>query len=672
MAEWKKVLVSGSDINVAAITASNIPSGDSGDQVLVLNTSDNSIKRVNQSVIQGVTEADFTINGTSGTNSAFDATEDTLVFTGTNNTSTTVGVDGNTTTVTVNLPDGTVSQSAQINIASTNGYTSFSSSFASDIATNAANIASNDSDISTIQADIVELEASASELFAASESLASLITTANSDIDGIEASITSLEAFTSSVVTNDDTGSFLISSSVIGTDNQIKVTANNPTPGQSGIQIGLTNDVTIGGRLEAGKLIIQGQNVTDVADSIISGSTIQGNDQNDTHRFTGSLEVTGALDIKTNTFKLSNISELSNASFDHLLVRRYVDGQIMRSGANLRGQISGAFDSVSASLAEDLANITTTATTTNSTDIDALQVISASLLASQSEGIRFETATDNGGSSALGETASFAASGTGLSVDISNDGVDTTTITYTVDPSGITDSVGAYSSSGQLQDVLDDIYVQISDAPISASSQLVALGFLTASDFDDLLNVPDGIISSSADGGASTQGQIKLNDEVVNISGLSTTSNPTFNNLTVSNNLTVNGTTTSIKTDNLNIEDQFILINSGASDNAEAAGERDGGLIVDSGNGKGALLMYSFNRRSWGFAGATDPANGTEYNANSVDGGMITPDVQVATVDHSEPGAGSAPAAVPTYGTGNYKKGQMHINLDDSTIWIYV
>ena len=88
MATWKKVLVSGSDISVAAITASQVPGGDSSDKVLVL-TTDGGIKQVAQNVVQGSTTANFQITGSTG-NNLFDATEDKLVFDGANNASTTV------------------------------------------------------------------------------------------------------------------------------------------------------------------------------------------------------------------------------------------------------------------------------------------------------------------------------------------------------------------------------------------------------------------------------------------------------------------------------------------------------------------------------------------------------------------------------------------------------
>ena len=47
--------------------------------------------------------------------------------------------------------------------------------------------------------------------------------------------------------------------------------------------------------------------------------------------------------------------------------------------------------------------------------------------------------------------------------------------------------------------------------------------------------------------------------------GLTTTSNVSFGNVTLSGDLVVNGTTTTLNTTNLNVEDQFILVNSGST-----------------------------------------------------------------------------------------------------------
>lgn len=662
MAEWKKVLVSGSDIEVAAITASNVPGGDSDDKVLVL-SSDGSFKQVAQGLIQGNTEATFTIAGNSG-NELFDATGDTLNIVGSNGITTTVTDNGAITSVKVALPDGTISGSNQVTISETLGYTAFSQSLADDISDNASAIAVNAVDIANIKDDIIDLVATSSQLVDASASIASFIGTANTNISSLQTSITALNTFTGSVITNDQTGSFLISESVVGTENEIVVTAN----GAQGIQIGLPTDVTIGGRLEAGRLLLQGVNQVEAAASIISGSTINGNNIDNTHQFTGSVNITGSFNFAEgdNLITISTLGTDNTANVGDIVVRSSVTGQLYKAGTAIAQQISGAFNDISASLAQDIANLNTDAITTNTADITALQEISQSLLDSASAGIHLYDGT-NGNSITLGQTASFVASGDGLSVDLTPDaGEGTTGITYTINPTTLGAAIGAFSQSAQLQNILDDIYVNYSEGPISGAAQLQTLGFITSSDFGQLDGVPVGLISGALEGDA--QGQIKINNVNVDINGLGSDDSPTFNNLVVSNNLTVKGATTSLNTTELNIEDQFLLINSGAG---AQTGDKDGGIIVDSGNGSGALLAYSNARQAWGFSGATDPANGVAYDTiastNTVD-----LDVIVATVSQSANGVGVAPSGAPLYGFDTYKKGQMHINTDDSTIWIYV
>ena len=665
MAEWKKVLVSGSDISVAAITASNVPDGAGTDKVLVV-TSDGGIKKVDAGVIQGVTQADFTLSADAGSNVTFDATADTLIFGGHNGVSTTVSDSGNDSTIKVILPNGTVSASNQISIEDTIGYDSFSSSFADVITTNETNIATNTADITLLQDDIIELVASSSELTQASASIATFITNTNTTVAGALLDIVALESFSSSAVTNDATGSFIISESVIGTTGQITVTGNTP----QGLQIGLPDDVTISGKLEAQRIKLTAQNQVEAAAAVVSGSTLQGNSLTDTHRFTGSLEISGALDVKGTSFAISNISELSGTQdIDAVLVRRYSDGRIFRAGNDLKLQISGAFDEVSASLAATVAGFSTDTTTTNSTDIAALEAISSSLLISASEGIRFETSVNNGGSSGLGQTASFEASGEGLSVDILNDGVDTTTVTYTINPSLVGAAMGAFTGSEQLEAALDGIYVNFNEAPISGAEQLQALGFITSSDFDNLTGVPNGLISESLNGAEGTQGQIILNGVAKTVSGLGTSDSPTFANVTVSN-LTVNGTTTALNTDNVLIEDQFLLINSGAG---ATENDKMGGIVVDSGTGVGTALIYDYAKSSWGFIGASNPeTDGVDHTATGPVNGGVGYDVQIASVAHAATGDGVEPTAAPSYGAGDYQKGQMHINTSDNTIWIYV
>ncbi len=666
MANWKKVLVSGSEISVAGITSSQVPDGTESDDVVVLG-GNGGFKKVTQTSIQGVTTATFKISGSTG-NDTFDATGDTLIFTGSHGASTTIINNGTNTTVGITLPTNTVSGSQQINIANTIGFTSFSSSFAASITTNETNISTNDTDITTLQGRIEGLAASSSQLTAASTSFSTDLTTANSNLTSIQGSITAIQSFTGSVVTNNETGSFLLSESIVGTENEITVVAN----GAQGVKIGLPDNVTIGGRLEANKLVIQGETIADTAAATVAGNTIQGNATTDIHRFTGSLQITGAFEIDngSNDIKINNIGTNDQATVDDILVRANSTGIISRAGSNIKLAISGAFDEVSASIASDIAALETTTTSNNTNAINALEATSGSLETSASMGIYF-SASEGGSSVGLGQSSSFVASGDGLSVAYNangNNGI----ITYTVDPAALGGAIGAYSSSAQLQTVLDDIYVPYTDVPISGAVQLQTLGFITSSTFSNLDGVPVGLISGAADGDNGTQAQIKINDNVINISGLSTTDSPTFNNLTVTNNLVVTEGTTTISTEQLNIEDQFILINSGAS-GGDNDPEMDGGVIVDSGNGKGALLMYKKGYGVWAFKGATDPVNGVDFGIASTADSPLVPEVVVATVSNGTNGD-VGPTTAPSYGAANsdYQKGQMHINTSDDTIWIYV
>jgi hypothetical protein len=79
--------------------------------------------------------------------------------------------------------------------------------------------------------------------------------------------------------------------------------------------------------------------------------------------------------------------------------------------------------------------------------------------------------------------------------------------------------------------------------------------------------------------------------------GLQTSASPTFANLVLTGNLTVQGTTTELNTANLNVEDQFILINSGGA-------AADGGLVV---NGAGAAIGWDEDEKRFAldFEGAT-------------------------------------------------------------------
>tara|TARA_R110002124_G_scaffold281399_2_gene455592 strand:+ start:4816 stop:5847 length:1032 start_codon:yes stop_codon:yes gene_type:complete len=121
--------------------------------------------------------------------------------------------------------------------------------------------------------------------------------------------------------------------------------------------------------------------------------------------------------------------------------------------------------------------------------------------------------------------------------------------------------------------------------------------------------------------------------------------------LVVTGDLTINGTTTTLNTSNLLVEDRFILLNSGS------ANPDEGGLIIDEGTGTGHAFIYDAGDTRWGFnasvAQDATTANTTAYAAAIVD------------LDNS--------AHSTAYGTtpAEYdKRGNIKIDTSDD-IWIY-
>jgi hypothetical protein len=159
------------------------------------------------------------------------------------------------------------------------------------------------------------------------------------------------------------------------------------------------------------------------------------------------------------------------------------------------------------------------------------------------------------------------------------------------------------------------------------------------------------------------------NATTVNIGGAATavsigagTGNTTVNNsLVVTGDLTVNGTTTTINTNNLLVEDRFILLASGST------AATDGGIIVQS------------NVAGTGFAFAYDDTTNRWYYQNALAGSATTLGAIVYTttaasvmvqrdVNANRPNDATGPLYGGTNGWGN-----MWIDSNvDNDIWIYV
>ena len=104
--------------------------------------------------------------------------------------------------------------------------------------------------------------------------------------------------------------------------------------------------------------------------------------------------------------------------------------------------------------------------------------------------------------------------------------------------------------------------------------------------------------------------------------GLGASANVQFADITatgdvvVQGDLTVNGTTTSINTTNLDVEDKFILLNSGSTNPDE------GGIVIDEGSGTGHAFLLDSASTRFGFKASLD----------STTSGDVTPEAFVSAV----------------------------------------
>lgn len=118
-----------------------------------------------------------------------------------------------------------------------------------------------------------------------------------------------------------------------------------------------------------------------------------------------------------------------------------------------------------------------------------------------------------------------------------------------------------------------------------------------------------------------------------------TSDNVTFGNITATGDLTVQGELTSLQTTNLNVEDQFVLLNSGSAD-AQSQGIVFGGTTGTQGAGAAFFYDADADRPAWS-------SNAVAWNATSanetafiprvfdVDGSSHTPIAEVGSIQVS-------------------------------------
>lgn len=263
--------------------------------------------------------------------------------------------------------------------------------------------------------------------------------------------------------------------------------------------------------------------------------------------------------------------------------------------------ISGSFTAVSASIASDIAN--------------------------QSQTITLSADSGTNDTYTTGETLTFTG-GNGISTVVTDNNI------------AINGVANLVSSSAQLAS-------DISGSFTATSASLAASIAGISTDFDDITNKP-ALISASAEGAA--QGQITLNGAAVNVNALGTNDSPSFTNLTVNGDLTVTGNTFEAQVSNLNVEDKFILVNSGSTGG-------DSGIVFGGSDGtnanQGNAIFWDNDSDVFGFAAD------------------LASDATSATVTSKIGNIESHASADPSSGPTLQGKGSIFINETSEAIFIY-
>ena len=280
---------------------------------------------------------------------------------------------------------------------------------------------------------------------------------------------------------------------------------------------------------------------------------------------------------------------------------------LLSGSAQIASDISGSFTATSASIAADIAGIST----------DFADITGKPTLLSGSAQI----ASDISGSF-TSVSASIAADIAGLDGDFATD-----------------TELNASSSA------LTTAYTA-ADTTLSSS---VASDIATNLSSINTLNGKSLISGSALSSG--TQGTVTLttNGVAANVdTGLQTGDSPTFAGLTVAGDLNVTGDTLQAQVTNLNVEDRFILLNSGSNTG-------DAGIIFGGSDGtadEGSGIFWDSPANVFGYSAGIASDDTTATHTSKLG------NIQVAS---------SNPSTAPTF----QGVGTVAINDSDEGIWIY-
>lgn len=343
-------------------------------------------------------------------------------------------------------------------------------------------------------------------------------------------------------------------------------------------------------------------------------------------------------------------SQLTGLTADSVEFSNVSNKPTLLSGSTqIADEISGSFSDTSASLAADISLLVADSGSF-STRVTELEAFSSSLDAGFVTEAELAAATASLSSSLATDITAInsrtVTAGPGI---VTVGDLEDLTISASVDDTTIeTDGSGVIriKDGGVTNTKLENSDIIIGSTTSSLGSTVTSIADLTLTDVvgsgsfsgsfqgdgSGLTGLVSSLNISSSNGSGSSVDLLTqdltidgtVNEIETTISGQTVTiglpDNVTIGNkLTVGGDLEVQGTTTTINTTNLLIEDRFILLNSGS------ANPDEGGLVIDEGSGVGHALIFEAQAgiTRWGFNQSVDStastADSTAYAAAVVD-----------------------------------------------------
>jgi len=143
---------------------------------------------------------------------------------------------------------------------------------------------------------------------------------------------------------------------------------------------------------------------------------------------------------------------------------------------------------------------------------------------------------------------------------------------------------------------------------VTLPDNTVALGTKTTGSYVSSLVAGTGVTLTNNSGESATP-TVAIGQAVA------TDSNVTFNDVTVSGNLTVSGTTTSVNTETLTVDDNIVVLNN----NATGAPTENAGLEIERGSSTNVLLRWNETTDVWEIT-----TDGTNYGTIATTGDITT------------------------------------------------